>query len=591
MIENISFDFDDDNNIILPHRIEEENLFAVCPKCFSIPLLRIIPSQPDKIQIICTCSSEQVLCIKNYIDTLKSEQQLNQKCEIFQEHSDKAANNFCVNCQHWLCDECFKYHSKFNPEHKTMKSKVEIKTKCERHKDNNVDHYCIKCKKHICNDCKNEHNNHQLIDLLNYIDKAQIEELTNKLNQAEIILNNRNIKIKNYILNRINELIAKIENVSEKHLSTNTYLIKFIRILLSNANSGYLNYNFLVNLKNNMNVNFNEIEIKSENIDSVIKKLLSYYQSQFIISTYSVNMEKLKMIRELRIHKQKVNCIIILKDGRLASGSSDQMIKVTNLSQFSVDLSITAHKGPVNSLCQLPNGNLVSCSSDRTIKTWKLSHLLIEAERTIAEHKGEVIKVIQLSKNRMASCANDCTIKIFDDTEPYRLIQSIQLNQSNAVSILQIKDKELLASISTDKTLCFWSLITYKCESAIFDIECIHNNSMLEIVKERLIIGSYKGIIIVNINTYEVMKKIVIEKFYKLTDLTWGGISSYTTLRDGSILVGCPDGGLFQINSETLEREWKNDKNHADSITELLTIGDKTIVSCSSDTSIKFWNY
>ena len=87
------------------------------------------------------------------------------------------------------------------------------------------------------------------------------------------------------------------------------------------------------------------------------------------------------------------------------------------------------------------------------------------------------------------------------------------------------------------------------------------------------------------------MKKIVIEKFYKLTDLTWGGISSYTTLRDGSILVGCPDGGLFQINSETLEREWKNDKNHADSITELLTIGDKTIVSCSSDTSIKFWNY
>ena len=110
------------------------------------------------------------------------------------------------------------------------------------------------------------------------------------------------------------------------------------------------------------------------------------------------------------------------------------------------------------------------------------------------------------------------------------LIKTLNGHTSYVRSIIQLKDKDILISGSDDNTLRKWNLLTYQCDTIINNVDCCDSNSLLEIDNNRIIVGGWNVITIVNISND------IIEHQIKNNKLNW--VWSFVQLRNGNILCG-----------------------------------------------------
>ena len=197
----------------------------------------------------------------------------------------------------------------------------------------------------------------------------------------------------------------------------------------------------------------------------------------------------------------------------------------------------------------------------------------------------KIYKVVSLPNNRIASCSGDKTIKIWKSSPPYSNtpIKVLKYNKMNVFSLLYIKERDILISVSSDHTLLLWNMSTYQCETVINGVECCDTNSLYQIDKDRVIVGGYFTFSIVNID------KCIIEK--GIRDLSFNRVKCFLKLRDNkTILCGCGKGiyCFYDMNTE----EYKTiKKNYNNTIKALLMIDDDTFLSCTDDNTIKIWKY
>ena len=116
----------------------------------------------------------------------------------------------------------------------------------------------------------------------------------------------------------------------------------------------------------------------------------------------------------------------------------------------------------------------------------------------------------------------------------------------------------------------------------INDVYCYDNNSLLEIDNNRIIVGGYKVITIVNISNDIIEHQIENDKLYR--------VDSFLKLRDGNILCGCEDGliCLYDIKLNTLS--FREEKIHNVPVYCLLNINKNQFIS-SNSYEIKVWEY
>ena len=112
-------------------------------------------------------------------------------------------------------------------------------------------------------------------------------------------------------------------------------------------------------------------------------------------------------------------------------------------------------------------------------------------------------------------------------------------------------------------------------------VECCYRNSLLEIDNNRIIVGGYNVITIVNISNDIIEHQIENDK---LKDV-W----SLIQLRDGNILCGCWNGliCLYDIKLNTLS--FREEKIHNNGVWCLLNINKNQFISGSNN--IKVWEY
>ena len=227
-----------------------------------------------------------------------------------------------------------------------------------------------------------------------------------------------------------------------------------------------------------------------------------------LLSNY---IKKMKCVKTISKHTNRLNSLLRLKDGKIASCSYDKTIRIfdpSNSYQFAQVLK--RHSDYIYSICQLEKGTIVSCSLDRTIMI---------GDYTIKNaHDDSIYKVITLPYNRIASCSQDKTIKIWKSNPPYSDTPIIVLTgHSDWVnSLLYIKDNVMISG-SDDKTLRFWNMTTYQCETVIKGVGCCSTNSLYQIDKDRVIVGGFETFCIVNID------KCVIER--TIEDKALGGLT------------------------------------------------------------------
>ena len=83
-------------------------------------------------------------------------------------------------------------------------------------------------------------------------------------------------------------------------------------------------------------------------------------------------LTSISLIKYIEKHEQNINCLLLLKDNRLASCGCDSKINIYEEKTFELNLSIIAHHDDVNYITQMKNGNLLSCSEDQRIQIIEL---------------------------------------------------------------------------------------------------------------------------------------------------------------------------------------------------------------------------
>ncbi len=111
-------------------------------------------------------------------------------------------------------------------------------------------------------------------------------------------------------------------------------------------------------------------------------------------------------------HSEAVTALCMLPDGRLASASRDNTIRIWDFAGGAEPLRLQGHSGPVNGLCVLSDGRLASASDDNTIRLWDP----VGGVETgcLPGLGGGVWSLSGLPGNRLASVSGDDGLRAWD---------------------------------------------------------------------------------------------------------------------------------------------------------------------------------
>lgn len=395
--------------------------------------------------------------------------------------------------------------------------------------------------------------------------------------------------IKDYHTTKLLSQIKEIESSYENSYNKNKSILTLLELLIQNYDgSEVMKHNILntkltiynCNYSNNLNEvikYFNEFTIKEDRkgyLNNDIRK-----ESTFMLkSSKEKSIYDIKAFRIIKDTTKSINSLILLRDRKIASASVDNSLRIYNpYNYYHCDKEVQRHTQNILSICELEDGTIASCSSDKSIMIG--DYLILNA------HDNEIQKIITLSNNRFASCSRDNKIKIWKGTPPYNStpIKVLEGHTNYIISILYVKEKDLLVSASTDKTLRLWSISTYQCISIITDISICWINALYQIDSERVIVGAKDRFFIVNIEKRIIENKIFIEGA--------GCFSSFLKLRDNkTVICGCNKGKLIYYNTETRFTITKS-TNNEQLILDILGINDETFITCYWDGTITVWNY
>ena len=112
-------------------------------------------------------------------------------------------------------------------------------------------------------------------------------------------------------------------------------------------------------------------------------------------------------------HDSPVFCILMLKDGRLisGSGSKNKSLKIWNLDKRNCEFSLIGHKREIRDIKQLRNGLVVTASMDKTIKIWNINKKI--CVQTLIAHNDVIFSLCIIDNKRFASGGRDQDIIIW----------------------------------------------------------------------------------------------------------------------------------------------------------------------------------
>jgi len=440
--------------------------------------------------------------------------------------------------------------------------------------------------------CKIKIIEEELININIYLDN----ELKYKGN---IFLEKIQMQIKTFLDYNINEIFEEINKLNNNNFSiikeNNKYKLRIKFIILGRKKYLY------INLNNNNNNNkdeyyekiikekdnkINELNKKIQLLEDQLKDKTNYLDINNLDNNFDISLKN--PIHTLNYHKDSINCLCILNDGRLISGSDDNSIIIYNKTTYKPDLIINEHTGSVWSIIQLRSGIIATCSSDSTIKLFNIKGNYYNIIQTLNEHVGWVNKLIEIENRYLVSCSEDKTIIFYlKDKKLYKKYYKMSTNEQ-CYCISQINENEICYLETenldfNDSTICFYDIDERKIKSSIYNISMSGYSPFIMISGDLLFISGKNKISIININYYELIREIEVH------NSDW--INGACILNKNILFTGDEEGIIreWKIEEDNLTLISKKDNAHNSSIYTLLNIGNGHIASVDKDNLIKIW--
>ena len=557
--------------------------------------------------IITIDSMEELFSKKYTVDT----QEIKEKFYCTK-HKEVEKTLFCKTCKMYLCPKC-------STVNENKKEETEVPLKSVVSNDNLPD--STKEVPEI-----NEHEYHNVVvaeDLCNkykeFLKDIQIQNKTANqfIEKFNLEINNYETELDNEIestLKQIDDIVNKLCNIKEeyakiieKKYSNCNKILKIIKLFYANY---YLDYENQLNISDvftlqylkDVNFEFDKLEFTKENKDNSLENLLANIKNEVSkinikkdnYINYNFNFKpisrKFNQIQKLIGHRQKINSIIQLNDGRLLTGSSDFKMKFWEEQggRFIETLTISELTGDILCLYELKDLRIISTNKESgAMKIWhkKKDEESYELVITLSEHQKSVTSVIQLSDEKIITGSKDNTIRLWDIYEnSFRCTQIIDEHKGGIYSLCELLGRRF-ASGSEDKTIKIWeeNKGQFKQVKSLND----HKSRVWALVQTNngyLISGGDKIIIIY---------KLKEDNFTKIE--TINAHNSYITkiikLSDGKIATASRDTNIkiweFGKNGQLILSEIL--KGHTHSVYDIIELRDGRLASVSGDNLAIIW--
>lgn len=299
-------------------------------------------------------------------------------------------------------------------------------------------------------------------------------------------------------------------------------------------------------------------------------------------------------IKQKKLNNSSINCLIRLKDNRIATSSIDKTIYIFNPKKnYHCDFSFKVNKEELNSIIQIDNGYLVSASLNY-IEIWKIGQTSHEFLASYQVYKNinlnyPVEHIVALSNNRIAVEINP-TILIYQGDAPFQStpIHKITFLQSENIGLIYYqREREIIISTALEK-IYFWCAITYQC-ICVLNFEKFTTFPLLSTFrydKNVLILYLSSDLLFLDLIKWKIIKKMVITKKEPFEYVICGEMIK---LRNNKILCGSYNGYIKLIDYENdsfivIEKKSMKDTKG------LLVVDDNTFISADSNSIIE-WKY
>ena len=520
------------------------------------------------------------ISLKEYSSNYNKYSLSKQKCEDCRKNQKEIKSDFfyCSQCNKFLCYLCQMKHPN-GDKHNVINFK-RYDSYCKIH-SNSFCFYCMKCKKNICIYCKSSHESHDLVDL----SKFNFSEETKKKIEDEI----KNIELKFKNLDILKEkIISQIDKLKE----SSELEIKFIKILLFSYKfeemQKNINYNIFQNLKNfEETFKLNKIGI----YDKIFKegnKFISLLQNMKVTQSNPFK-NNFKVINN---HTSSIVYLSQLKDGRLASSSSDYCLNIYKRETFELQLSIKEDTSPPRSFTEISNERIFACYDNGIIRLIKLiGEDKYQVEQVLKEHSSCARKIIEIKENELISVAYDGTMKIWklNNENKFICVKTINFQSNNSYcNILKLNENEFVVSSYSDKCIKFYNLDNYSNIATINNIETewtVTNMCLLE--DDILCVGgnNSKGFYLIKISNHQLIKNIIGPKIIycikKCIDDLF--LCSIIDEKGNHSLV------KYKFEDLNLKKVFEKEKAHDSHIYSCTELNNGIVVSGGGDNLIKLW--
>jgi WD40 repeat protein len=188
----------------------------------------------------------------------------------------------------------------------------------------------------------------------------------------------------------------------------------------------------------------------------VLKLILCHFRfnkriNLFGIKNYLIMDISLRLDRSIREeytlhgHEAAAFCLTSLSNGKIASGSVDQTIRIWDGNKnYECERVIKGHSWAIWCLVGFPNNDIASGSADDTIRIWKADNDY-ECVSILTDHKGNITALLYNQNGVLISASYDNTIKVWDCNGEPNCILTIHLSGSYVNSLILLRNSNLAA--------------------------------------------------------------------------------------------------------------------------------------------------